>query len=151
MNFRAMSLCCRLLVAIIFILACFHKIIYPYDFAKVVSKYELMPDGAVNVFALALPWIELVLAITLVCSRRYREAATWGCAILLVMFIGAISIKLLQGAEIHCGCFSSVAAAGATIGPVNLFRNLGLLILTAFILYVEKAFPRPPARTRPSA
>jgi uncharacterized membrane protein len=141
MNFRAMSLCCRLLVAAVLLLACFYKIIYPYDFARVVSKYALLPDAAVNVFALALPWIELVLAIALLFSRSFREAAAWGSIVLLLMFIVAISIKLFQGAEIHCGCFSSAAASGSTIGPANLFRNIGLVILCAFAIYVERAHP----------
>ena len=145
MNFRIMSTCCRLLIAAVFLLACLHKIVSPYDFARVVSKYALLPDVAVNVFALCLPWIELVLALALIFSRSFREAAAWGSVVLLLMFIGAISIKLLQGADIDCGCFSSAAAAGSAIGPANLFRNTGLLILCAFVIYVERAHPKQPS------
>jgi hypothetical protein len=136
-----MSLCCRLLIAAVWLLACAYKIIYPYDFARVISKYALLPDATVNVFALALPWIELVLALALIFSRSFREAAAWGSIALLLMFIGAISIKLFQGAEIHCGCFSSAAASGSSIGPGNLVRNIGLIFLCAFAIYVERVHP----------
>ena len=143
MNLKAMSLCCRALLAVVFIIACYHKILYPYDFARVISKYELLPDAAINGFALALPVIELLLALALLLIKPLREAAAWGLGLLLVLFIGAISIKLAQGAEIHCGCFTSSAAAGTAIGPENIMRNIGLLTLCAFVIFVERGFGKP--------
>ena len=138
MNFHRMSLCCRLLIGVIFILACIHKIAFPFDFARIIARYELLPDNLVNLAALALPWIELVIAGTIIFSRRFREAAAWGAGGLLLLFIAAISIKMFQGVEIHCGCFTSSAAAGSEIGPENILRNSGLLILCAFVIYVEQ-------------
>ena len=55
----------RLILAVIFLLASAPKIIAPREFAIAVFHYQLLPDAAINLMAIFLPWIELVAAIAI--------------------------------------------------------------------------------------
>lgn len=141
---KHLSLLCRMLLGIIFLLACVHKILFPADFAEAVFFYQLLPHSMVNLTALALPWIELVVAPALFFSRRFRDAAAVIAIALLVVFNGAMVINIIRGLDISCGCFSTGDEAGG-IDWMNIVRNTGYIVLAAFVLWAEKS-PRAQGR-----
>lgn len=138
MIWPALSLVSRIILCGVFLMAAWPKIASPDDFAMIVYQYQTLPDGLVNLVALLLPWIEAVAAVVLVLSfKTWRRASGILLILLLIFFTTIISIKLYQGVEIHCGCFSTAAAKGAVIGPANLIRNGFLILLAFFALYAD--------------
>ncbi|MBW7907677.1 MAG: DoxX family protein [Kiritimatiellae bacterium] len=117
-----------LFIAAIFALAAAPKIAQPAAFAEAVFRYHLLPDSAINLFAVYMPWTEAVLALALIAGARYRKGALLLAIALLVVFIIAMSINLYRGVDIACGCFS-VASTAESMSWLNIARNIGLIAL----------------------
>jgi uncharacterized membrane protein len=130
---KAAIVICRMILAAIFLLASVPKIIAPHEFAIAVFRYQLLPDAAINLMAIFLPWIELVAALAILVPRASAAAAAilFG---LLAVFTAAISIDLVRGINISCGCFTLAADAGP-IGWWEVARDAGFLALAGFVLW----------------
>lgn len=124
---------CRLILAAIFLLASVPKIIAPHEFAIAVFRYQLLPDAAINLIAIFLPWIELVAAIAILIPRTSAGSAAIFFG-LLAVFTAAISIDLVRGIDISCGCLTLDANAGP-IGWWEVIRDVGFLALAGFVLW----------------
>ncbi len=115
------SLLFRLFVGVIFIQASIYKIAEPEEFAKAITYYKALPVAAVNIMAIVLPWLELFTGAMLVLGVFSRSNA-FIIAIMLLVFIVAISQALARGIDISCGCFR--AEGGERIGGGLLFRDV---------------------------
>ena len=140
---NAAVILCRLILAAVFLLASVPKIITPHEFALAVFRYQLLPDTAINLTAIFLPWIELVAALAILVPRTSAAAAAILLA-LLAVFTAAISIDLVRGIDISCGCFTLDADAGP-IGWWEVVRDLVFLVVAGFVLWEGLR----PGRARP--
>jgi uncharacterized membrane protein YphA (DoxX/SURF4 family) len=115
----------RLIVGIIFILSSISKLPHHSLFVAIVQSYRLLPDPLAMAYALALPWVELVLGAYLIFGILVRPSAI--VTILTgISFLVANVSAIIRG-ELHCGgCF------GETI-PLLVSQALALDI---FILIV---------------
>jgi hypothetical protein len=113
-------------VAGLFATAAIPKILAPAEFASIIWRYDLLPDVAVNLTVLFLPWLELVCAIGLVCIPRIRLEIYWLLGILLAAFTIATALNLLRGISAPCGCFGS-ASSDPPATWWHVLRNLGFL------------------------
>ncbi len=132
-----LTIAARLLLAITFIWAAWHKIMEPGEFALTVATYQILPLSLINLQAIGLPWVELIVGVTLIAGIWTRESALVTIGMNL-MFVVAIVITLYRGEEIMCGCFAS-AEAGHQIGWDLVFRDLGLIVVG---IYLTWAGPR---------
>ncbi len=96
----------RIILGVTFIYASIDKILNPEHFAYAISNYKLLPKVLVNLCALILPWLELTLGVFLIFGF-YEWASLTLFNILMLIFITAISISLIRGLNIACGCFTS--------------------------------------------
>lgn len=125
----------QIALGIFFIVAALPKIADPPSFAHMVYNYRLLPGPLVNLATLTMPWAELLMGVALICGIWRRTAAVLVGA-LLVVFIVAISINLLRGNAIDCGCFD-VADAGKSVAEkfhdmwMVILRDVGMLLLVA--------------------
>ncbi|MDX1583676.1 MAG: MauE/DoxX family redox-associated membrane protein [Thermoanaerobaculia bacterium] len=99
----------QILLGLFFIIAALPKITDPPAFAQLIYNYKLVASdlagvNVLNLMALALPWLELLLGLALVLGI-WRRTAVLFIGALLVVFIVAISINLVRGNPIDCGCF----------------------------------------------
>ena len=117
----------RLLIVLLFIVACLPKIMTPQDFALVLFRYHLLPDNLINPSALLLPWMEGIAALALLLPGWRRAGTLWLVGMLLVT-TAAIAISLARGLDIDCGCFT-LRPGHSHISLWNIFRNLILLVL----------------------
>jgi uncharacterized membrane protein len=124
---------CKVVLAAIFLLASVPKILAPHEFAIAVFRYQLLPDAAVNLMAIFLPWLELVAAIAILIPRTSVAAAAIFFG-LLAVFTAAISIDIARGINISCGCFTLATDAGP-IGWWEVVRDAGFLALAGFVLW----------------
>ncbi len=128
----------RLAVGITFVYAAVDKIIHPDQFARIIYNYHQVPGQLINIFALFLPWVELITGI-LVIVGYWEKAAVVMIGGMLVMFIIALSMALVKGVNIECGCFSTTSKAK---GPIKdlIFRDILLLLSCGVILWAKKSW-----------
>ncbi len=124
----------RVWVGIIFIAAAWHKILYPAKFALSIATYQTLPLKYINLMAITLPWLEIVVAVTLILGLWTRASALI-MAGMNIMFIVALYLAIQNQTQMtSCGCFSADAeAAMKTIGWDYVYRDIRYL---AAMLYV---------------
>lgn len=127
------ELACRWSLGLLFIAASYHKMTHPAQFAKIIYGYQLVPEIAINLIAIILPFLEFFSGAALIIGIYPRSAALIISAMLLT-FIVAISINLLRGHVFDCGCFSlgdtNTPAAAGTL----LLRDLVCLAAGVYVL-----------------
>lgn len=127
------ALAARLLLGSIFIAASLDKVIHPEPFARAVYNYRLLPDVAVNVVALWLPWLELMGGALLVVGVWLRGSILVLTG-LLVAFLGALGFNLARGLDVACGCFSIRSKDPVTV--LTLLRDSLFLIVALYLFWV---------------
>ena len=123
------------ILGIIFIYSSLDKLQHPADFAQAVHNYQILPAIGVNLFAVVLPWMELICGILLVIGI-YKRGSLLIINVLLTAFFAAIAVTLFRGLEIGCGCFS-VSNGEDTIGVSYLLRDLVLIGMGIFAYLKE--------------
>ncbi len=130
---RWLVLGCRLVLGAVFVYASWDKIQHPAAFAKQVYNYQMLPVMASNLFAIALPWMELLAGVALIIGVFKGESSLL-LSVLLVLFIGAISVNLYRGVNLDCGCFSTAEGEGRSIGMHTVTQDVGLLAAGLVVL-----------------
>lgn len=134
LNKKRIDFLMRWVLGLTFIIASFHKIESPAEFAKIIYGYDLFPHLSINVIAIFLPFLELTTGLALI-FNRYSKAAAALIGIMLTGFILAISINLVRGHEFDCGCFS-FGSKDTLAGTASLLiRDLFFLFLCIWILF----------------
>lgn len=137
---------CRLILALIFVVAGGSKLAQPWTFVHTVEGYRMLPAVVTRPFALALPWIEVLIGLYLLAGLFSRiTAATTG--MLLALFSIALLVQLVRGHAGNCGCVPGLNnplvtafVGGSSIGWWDVIRDL-LLLLLALVVFLA---PRPP-------
>ena len=120
----------RLLLAIVFIVSGVAKLLDIHGFAQVVNRFMLLPESIVLYFAFLLPIVELFLGLCLTSGLYIKWTIRW-LSFLLFCFIFVISISLIRGISVKCGCFGGLF--DDVIGWKTLTRNIFLLGLLIFL------------------
>ncbi len=124
-------------LGLVFLAAGVLKIADPTGFAVSLALMKTLPAALIGPIAILLPWIELVVGLALIATRRYRDAATWLILGLLLPFCAVLVGSMLRSSG-SCGCFG----AGFLSRPeVGLVRNV-LLGAVAAVLIRRRATSR---------
>jgi putative oxidoreductase len=132
----------QIALGIIFVVAALPKIVDPPSFAHMIYNYKLIPWALVKPMALVMPWIELLCGLALILGIWKGTARTIVAAMLLT-FIIAISINLLRGNAIDCGCFDVTAAGKTTEERLAdmrfvILRDIGMLLMCGQLWYASR-------------
>ena len=100
MHSSPLSTITRLGVAVIFLAAAPQKILAPAAFAQNVLSYQILPDLGLNFTALVLPWLEMVVAILLLCSVALIENN--GCFAFLDRKLPPVTLDLSYRKTLCC-------------------------------------------------
>lgn len=131
-----LALAARLYLGILFVVAAWHKILDPGAFALDVATYQFLPLPLINLFALGLPFVEVLAGAMLVLGLRVRAAALL-VTLMMVAFLIALGHALHLGLDMSCGCF----AAGETADPISwrtIVRDLAWLGLAMYVLVLDR-------------
>lgn len=137
----------QLALGVIFVIASLPKIADPPSFAHMIYNYKIVPFGLINGMALFMPWLELLCGLALIFGI-WKGAARSIIAAMLVVFIVAISVNLVRGHAIDCGCFN-VSDANKTEAERfadmrwDILRDLGMLAMTAQLWWAARTAGRP--------
>jgi uncharacterized membrane protein YphA (DoxX/SURF4 family) len=124
----------RVLLGTVFVVASIEKIAVPELFASSIQAYRMLPEAPVNLFALWLPWIELLTGLFLLGGVAVRASALLVSSMLLVFVVALVSV-VMRGLEIDCGCFGGISQT--QVGWGKILEDLGLLLLAIHLI----AFP----------
>ena len=132
-----------LALAGVFLFASIEKIRDPVSFTSSVRNYKFLPFVSTNLFALFLPWWELLAAIAvLVPSARWRRAGALLTLGMGIMFVIAVVRGLILGLDISCGCFGH--AGSAKIGLETLAIDTGVIVASIYVLRMTFRAPQQP-------
>ncbi|MCD6327028.1 DoxX family membrane protein [bacterium] len=127
---RVVATLFRMTVGFVFVYACLDKIVHPDKFAIMVDNYKIVPFVFINLFAVILPWIELVIGLCLILGP-FSDAASAVTGSLLVVFIVASAAALFRGLDIACGCFTTTGE-GERAGLDVIIRNTFLIAMLGY-------------------
>ena len=135
----------------IFLAAAIPKLTDPPAFAKNIWQYAMLPDWLINLKAIALPGIELIVALALI-TGIYRRAGAWLAAAMLVMFTVALIYNIAVENPLNCSCFDlnpkpKTCATLLSDMKWEVLRDLGMLALAAHVLWVRRRSPEVPDLT----
>ena len=99
----------------------------PQEFADTVAAFKVLPVTTVNLFAIVLPWIELICGISLFIDQFEVSAAMLISAMNLI-FMAAAASAMARGLSIECGCFT-LSSAHSKVGWMLLARDAVLILL----------------------
>jgi len=125
---RATAIAFRIAVGAVFVYASIDKLAHPALFAKDIANYRILPYALVNLFAVILPWTELIVGLCLVLGL-FGDAAAAIIGALLLVFIAASAAAIARGLDISCGCFSTTG--GTKAGWEVIIRNALLIAMLA--------------------
>lgn len=128
-----LSIFARLILGGVFVFASFDKILHPTSFAEAVYRYQILPDGLINLTAIVLPWLELIVGSFLILGF-WMPGTVLMSNFLLMTFMGALLFNMARGLDIGCGCFSTASESSMDIRTI--LRDSFFLILAVFLLNV---------------
>lgn len=130
------SLLIRLGLAVVFGWSGVAKAGDPLGTEVAVRAYSLLPTGLVAPVAVALPWVEIALALLLVAGLAIRPAAVLA-ALLMAAFIAGVASAAARGLSIDCGCFGGggAVAPGQTRYNEEIVRDAVFLLLSAYLVW----------------
>jgi len=135
---RAADFLLRFALALVLFYASADKLLHPQDFAAIVKGYHVLPEALVNPVAIWLPWLELLLGLSLV-SGYWAEGAAALTAGMFAVFCVLLIVNYFRGIDINCGCFSTRPAdPAAEATPILWYVGrdatlLGLALFTAWV------------------
>lgn len=126
----------RLFLGAIFLYAGVVKGLDPPGFAQAIYNYRILPGWLINPVAILMPWIEVVVGVSLLLGL-WAQGGSLVAAGLLAVFGAALGLNLARGLDIDCGCFST-ASAGSGNTLWYLARDLSLLAMALQVLLYDR-------------
>jgi len=125
-------LAARIVLGLVFLFASLYKLADPESFARATANYRLLPSGLVNLFAVVVPWLELVCGLMLLLGQWVRTGS-FVITSLLALFVAAVAVSMMRGLDIHCGCFSP--GSGRQVGLRLLAEDAVYLVVSVFLVF----------------
>ena len=135
MLFSFMQVITRVILGGVFFWAGIVKIPEIELFSYTIRAYYLLPESLILPVAILLPWLECVIGLCLILGF-WTHASALIASGLLIVFGGALGIKIYQGANMSCGCFG-FGAGGGSLEWV-LLQDLALLSFALALLMKQK-------------
>ena len=122
------SLCVRLVLSALFLLAAAGKLRYPGRFARGLREYRILPHRHVTWAVYVIPALEVLAAALLLGSFPHLIAGL-AAFLLLMAFTSAMIWTLIQHNSAKCHCLG----VGSDISPILVARNVPLLCCAGFV------------------
>ncbi len=112
----------------------------PQSSVAAVRAYRLLPSSVATIVGWGLPFAEIALGVLLLAGIATRLVAV-ASAVLLLIFIAAVTSAAARGLSIDCGCFGGggdVAPGQAAYG-IEIVRDVGLLLLAVWLVWQPRS------------
>ncbi len=131
MSLSAVGSATAIVLALLFVAAAAAKL---RDRSATATSFAALGVPAPSTMALVVPAGEIVVALALVLVPAVGSVAAVAS---LAFFTAFVAARLREGVRAPCACFGAVTAH--PLGPGDLLRNVGLLVLAGLAL----AAPQP--------
>lgn len=121
----AAALTGRYVIGCVLLMAALPKLFARRQFAQAVANYQLLPDRLVHPVAAWLPRVEVICGGCLLLGIAIKPVAAV-TGVMLGAFAVAVTVNLIQGREIECGCSGTVApeeSGGVSSSATLLLRS----------------------------
>jgi len=134
------STAARLVLGGVFLVAGGLKVIDPQSSVAAVRAYRLLPSALLTIVGWGLPFAEIALGVLLLAGIATRLVAV-ASAVLLLVFIAAVTSAAARGLSIDCGCFGGGGdvAPGQTAYATEIVRDVGLLLLAVWLVWQPRS------------
>lgn len=116
-----------------FLISSIPKIVNLNHFINLVVEYKILPKTLSVLYAIMLPFTELIFAI-LILNERTVIYGTVGLLFILITFKIAVFINVKNKKEILCGCHGKLL--DTKVGKFTLLK-IGALILCVLVLLIS--------------
>ncbi len=128
---------CRLVrwvLSALFIWAGGMKLVNPQAFGVIIGDFGIVPELSVMPIAIALPVLEIIVAIGLIFDMRGSLAVITG---LLALFIVILVYGIWLGLDIDCGCFGPQDPEWRAFNGLRsaLYRDLAMMASIYFLYF----------------
>jgi uncharacterized membrane protein YphA (DoxX/SURF4 family) len=132
----------RVALAVAFIVAGAFKLADIHAFVLTIKAFAILPTDLVKPFAMAMPVLEILGGLLLLCDVPGGLTIIGG---LLLLFIGVVVNALRQGLAIDCGCYGPGDPEGAVYHDLwpTLWRDLLMLAGVGFCLLWRRVRGKP--------
>jgi uncharacterized membrane protein YphA (DoxX/SURF4 family) len=115
-------------------------VIDPQSSVAAVRAYRLLPSSLLTIVGWGLPFAEIALGVLLLAGIATRLVAV-ASAVLLLVFIAAVTSAAARGLSIDCGCFGGGGdvAPGQTAYATEIVRDVGLLLLAVWLVWQPRS------------
>lgn len=122
---RYFVLLLRIILGGILVYAGWAKLFEMASLAKAIDNYQILPYGAINIFAMVLPPIEIIAGLGMIFGV-FLDGALVVSTALFALFVIAVESAILRGLNIDCGCFGTFDAE--VVGVKVLLRDVLFLL-----------------------
>ena len=130
-------LCFRIILSMVFIYASYDKIINPIAFSDTIDNYHITPIILNNIFALIIPWLELIIGFCLLFNVLFDGAVNLTIG-LLIWFIFILIQALFRGIDLHCGCFDLLEKSNDVNLQLEMITRIVQDIIFLFMAFILK-------------
>ncbi|MDQ3020152.1 MAG: DoxX family membrane protein [Bacteroidota bacterium] len=125
----------RLIVGAVFIYASLDKLMNQEEFSKAIYNYKFLPGIFINIFAIVIPYIELISGLLLIIGI-YKRGSSFIISFLLIVFIIALGQAAARGLDINCACFSLETVNQKSDIWLRIIEDI-LLLIASIIIYIK--------------
>lgn len=126
----------RLSTGWVFVQSGWEKLHHLPEFYQAAQNYHILPPTLTHFYAVCVPWLEVLGGGYLLLGLFIPFAAALN-GLLLLSFIIAISMVLIRGEAIDCGCF--VGGRAEPVTPALLFRDINLLLGCIYLYWMRSS------------
>lgn len=128
----------RIIIGMIFLFAGLAKISDPVRFLLTLREFQLFPETLTPFLAVYLPWLELVLGLSMISGLWHRSSSLILVSLNLFFALAILSV-VIRGIDIDCGCFGLLADMLKIPDSADLKAVLRNSIFVGMCLYIFRA------------
>lgn len=117
----------RIYLALVFLIGGLDKINDLSGFAQSIENYRILPIYSINIFAIIIPWLEVITGFLLLIGLFIKENSAI-ILVLLFIFTTAVIIAIFRNLDIDCGCMGT--SDGQKVGLLKIAENTLLIIFS---------------------
>lgn len=110
----------------------FQKLLNPYDFYAALNNFKFFSNSFNEYLTIIIPVSELIIGLGIIFGIKQPLFNNFGC-ILFLVFTSIITIKLLEGSKVNCGCFG--ALDNSELSLYSIVRNF-IFIVVGFVTII---------------
>ena len=140
----------RIILGGVFIYAGARKMARTEEFSDSIVGFQILPLHLVNLVALTLPILEITLGFSILIPKSgILRTSSLGLIGLNGLFIGVLTVALVRGIAVDCGCFGfQIFPLSAWTIPLAILRDI-ILFVIAIVLWgqASKAVVAKPSKS----